>query len=100
MSYIRKAFVALAVVCAASALPIKREVPQGTQDASRIFIVSVPWLTHKCQTEHSHQKFLTSVQTNLQLNNPDEISDSVFGLLGAAAAIKGAGKITVTTFLK
>lgn len=29
MSYFKKAFVTLVVVCVASALPIKREVPQG-----------------------------------------------------------------------
>ncbi|KZO91708.1 hypothetical protein CALVIDRAFT_541606 [Calocera viscosa TUFC12733] len=56
----------------AHALPLRREVPQ----------------------EHSHQPFLTSVQTSLQLNNPDGITDSVFGLLGDAAAAAGAGKIT------
>jgi len=58
--------------------PIRREVPQ----------------------EHSHQQFLTSVQTSLVLNNPDNIQDSVFGLLGNAAAIKGAGKITDATCLQ
>ncbi|KAJ6451891.1 hypothetical protein C8R45DRAFT_1041413 [Mycena sanguinolenta] len=54
------------------ALPIRREVPQ----------------------EHSHQQFLTSVQTSLAKNNPDGIVDSVFGLLGAAAAAAGLGKLT------
>ncbi|KAJ6508880.1 hypothetical protein C8R45DRAFT_816014 [Mycena sanguinolenta] len=54
------------------ALPIRREVPQ----------------------EHSHQQFLTSVQTSLVKNNPDGIVDSVFGLLGNAAGAAGLGKIT------
>ncbi|KAI5851729.1 hypothetical protein DFP73DRAFT_491173, partial [Morchella snyderi] len=44
--------------------------------------------------EHSHEKFLTLTGTALNLDNPDEIADPVFGLLGNAAAIKGAGKIT------
>ncbi|KAF9454727.1 hypothetical protein P691DRAFT_192290 [Macrolepiota fuliginosa MF-IS2] len=53
-------------------LPIRREVPQ----------------------EHSHEKFLTAVRTNLNLNNPDQIVDPVFALLGNAAATQGLGKIT------
>ncbi|KAJ7670282.1 hypothetical protein B0H17DRAFT_948942 [Mycena rosella] len=60
------------------ALPIRREVPQ----------------------EHSHQQFLTSVQTSLIKNNPDGIVDSVFGLLGNAAAAAGLGKITDATCLQ
>jgi len=59
-------------------LPIRREVPQ----------------------EHSHESILTSVTTSLNLNNPNEIEDSVFALLGNAAAIKGAGKITDATCLQ
>ncbi|KZT42639.1 hypothetical protein SISSUDRAFT_1069316 [Sistotremastrum suecicum HHB10207 ss-3] len=59
--------VAFSFVCLfvhALALPIiKREVPQ----------------------EHSHEQFLTTVRTSLNLNNPDEIQDPVFGLLGDAA---------------
>ncbi|KFY23539.1 hypothetical protein V493_05791 [Pseudogymnoascus sp. VKM F-4281 (FW-2241)] len=44
--------------------------------------------------EHSHNKFLESVRTSLNLDNPDEIQDPVFGLLGNAAAAEGQGKIT------
>ncbi|KAJ2935146.1 hypothetical protein H1R20_g1946, partial [Candolleomyces eurysporus] len=51
--------------------PVRREVPQ----------------------EHSHEKFLRSVQALLGLDNPDGIVDSVFGLLGNAAAATGAGNI-------
>jgi hypothetical protein len=40
--------------------------------------------------EHSHNKFLDVVRVSLTLNNPDKIQDPVFGLLGNAAAIKGA----------
>lgn len=43
--------------------------------------------------EQSHKKFLTSVQANLVLDNPDKIQDAVFGLLGNAAAAAGAGNI-------
>ena len=63
---------------------VKREVPQ----------------------EHSHEQFLTyttvngcqanirTVRTLLQANNPFQIVDPVFGLLGNAAAAGGAGKVT------
>jgi hypothetical protein len=44
--------------------------------------------------EHSHNRFLDGVRVNLNLNNPAAISDPVFGLLGDAAAAKGAGTIT------
>ncbi|KAF9016883.1 hypothetical protein BDZ89DRAFT_961548 [Hymenopellis radicata] len=53
------------------AAPIRREVPQ----------------------EHSHEQFLTSVRTSLNLNNPDAIVDPVFALLGNAAAAQGVGNI-------
>lgn len=65
---------ALALIGAVAARPatmVKREVPQ----------------------EHSHRNILNIVTTMLLLDNPDEIQDPVFGLLGAAAGIKGAGKI-------
>ncbi|KAI0689075.1 hypothetical protein BC835DRAFT_1283791 [Cytidiella melzeri] len=56
-----------------SGLPIaKREVPQ----------------------EHSHEPQLDAVRTLLQANNPQQIQDPVFGLLGNAAAAAGAGKVT------
>ena len=44
--------------------------------------------------ELSHFKFLTGANTFLKVDNPDEIVDAVFGLLGNAAASQGAGKIT------
>lgn len=49
--------------------------------------------------EHSHERFLTGVRTNLNLDNPDEIQDPVFGLLGNAAAAAGQGAITNTDCL-
>jgi len=57
-------FVALSALASAHPLSntklIRREVPQ----------------------EHSHEQFLTSVRKSLFINNPDGISDPVFGLLG------------------
>ena len=46
--------------------------------------------------EHSHEKFLKTVKEMLDLNNPDGIVDSVFGLLGNAAGSAGQGSITDT----
>lgn len=67
---------ALAGLAAARELPIygavvKREVPQ----------------------EHSHQAILDITNTNLKLNNPMQISDAVFALLGNAAAATGAPNV-------
>ncbi|KAI0030431.1 hypothetical protein K488DRAFT_54281 [Vararia minispora EC-137] len=50
--------------------------------------------------EHSHEQFLTTVRTSLNVNNPDQIQDPVFGLLGNAAASAGQGKITDTNCLQ
>ena len=49
--------------------------------------------------EHSHNTFLASVRTSLAANNPDNIQDPVFGLLGNAAAAAGQGSITDTDCL-
>ncbi|KAF9483505.1 hypothetical protein BDN70DRAFT_799731 [Pholiota conissans] len=71
----------LAIACSVSSTfsaPIRREVPQ----------------------EHSHEQFLTTVRASLNLNNPDGIQDPVFGLLGNAAAVAGAGKIADATCLQ
>jgi hypothetical protein len=43
--------------------------------------------------EHSHRNVNLVVTESLNLNNPDNIQDPIFGLLGAAAAIEGAGNI-------
>ena len=43
--------------------------------------------------EHSHRNIILTVNTLLQQNNPDNIPDAVFGLLGAAAAKNGARAI-------
>ncbi|KIJ53352.1 hypothetical protein M422DRAFT_43039 [Sphaerobolus stellatus SS14] len=62
----------ISAVVAAPVGQVRREVPQ----------------------EHSHNQFITLVKTSLDLNNPNEIVDPVFGLLGDAAAAEGLGKIT------
>jgi len=71
-------FFVACLVHASFALPVKREVPQ----------------------EHSHEQFLTSVRASLNLNNPANIEDVVFGLLGNAAASTGQGSITDTNCLQ
>ncbi|TFY55634.1 hypothetical protein EVJ58_g8125, partial [Rhodofomes roseus] len=65
-------YIALALVATVCALPFKREVPQ----------------------EHSHEIVLSSVRPLLALNNPQNIQDPVFALLGDAAAAQGAGSVT------
>ncbi|KAG8168059.1 hypothetical protein KVR01_003748 [Diaporthe batatas] len=66
---------ALTGLAAARGLPYsrmaKREVPQ----------------------EHAHENILRVVNTNLKLDNPLEIQDAVFSLLGNAAAAKGAPNV-------
>lgn len=52
--------------------------------------------TDRCQSEHSHESIVTSVRTSLNKNNPDNIVDPVFALLGNAAAAAGAGDVTVS----
>ena len=71
------ALIALAGVASAREIPVysrgmaKREVPQ----------------------EHSHEAILRATNTALKLNNPLEIQDAVFALLGNAAAAKGAPNV-------
>jgi hypothetical protein len=71
----KNSIIALALIGAVAARPTaimkKREVPQ----------------------EHSHENILQAVNDLLVLDNPDDIQDAVFGLLGAAAAADGAGNI-------
>ncbi|KAF2640330.1 hypothetical protein P280DRAFT_33631 [Massarina eburnea CBS 473.64] len=43
--------------------------------------------------EHAHRNVNLEVSKSLNLDNPDKIQDPIFGLLGAAAGIKGAGNI-------
>ncbi|KAF8644535.1 hypothetical protein AX16_008411 [Volvariella volvacea WC 439] len=44
--------------------------------------------------QHSHERFLTAVRNSLNLDNPDQILDPVFALLGNAAASQGLGRIS------
>ncbi|KAI1876852.1 uncharacterized protein JN550_000924 [Neoarthrinium moseri] len=44
--------------------------------------------------EHSHEPILVAVNTALKLDNPKNIQDAVFSLLGNAAAAEGAGDVT------
>ncbi|KAI5829242.1 hypothetical protein K523DRAFT_41861 [Schizophyllum commune Tattone D] len=59
-------------LCLVRAAPIPREVPQ----------------------EHSHEKYLTLVRASLALDNPQNLGDPVFALLGNAAAQQGLGDST------
>jgi hypothetical protein len=43
--------------------------------------------------EHSHRNIILAVDNLIQQNNPDNVGSAIFGLLGAAAAKKGAGNI-------
>ncbi|KAI4252168.1 MAG: hypothetical protein LQ352_004429 [Teloschistes flavicans] len=56
-------------------------------------------LEREVPQEHSHNTFLESVTKSLRINNPDNIGDAVFGLLGNAAAAAGQGSITNTDCL-
>lgn len=87
-----KSFIACTLlVAAASALPTKRSVASLTTHTHS---------TREVPQEHSHEQFLVAVKTLLDLNNPDEIQDSVFGLLGNAAGSLGQGKIADTDCLQ
>lgn len=44
--------------------------------------------------EHSHEAILQATQAMLELNNPLQIENAVFGLLGDAGAKGGAGNVT------
>lgn len=58
-------------VLALTALSVARPVPGKGKIEPR----EVP-------QEHSHEQFLTSVRDSLRIDNPDNIGDPVFGLLG------------------
>ncbi|KAI0482221.1 hypothetical protein GGR56DRAFT_663233 [Xylariaceae sp. FL0804] len=81
-------FALMALLGAASARPdavsqmsrTKREVPRECTRRSK-------------GQEHSHEKFVSGVKTALDLNNPQNIQDSVFALLGNEAAAEGAGDV-------
>jgi hypothetical protein len=80
----------LASLGLASAIPVTRS---GYRPARMLRGREVP-------QEHSHEQFLTTVRASLNLNNPANIEDPVFGLLGDAAAAGGQGSITNTDCLQ
>lgn len=61
--------------------------------ASSALAAPVPRWKREVPQEHSHEAILRLVTASLVLDNPDNIQDSVFGLLGAKAAATGAGNI-------
>ena len=71
-----------------------------TLASARPFSPGRPLRTREVPQEHSHNKYLASVRTSLAQNNPDNIQDPVFGLLGNAAAAAGAGSIADTECLQ
>ena len=71
-------FVALSTLVAARPMPkeailLRREVPQ----------------------EHSHEQFITTVRTSLNLNNPTGFGDPVFGLLGNGVRVRSVSRFLV-----
>lgn len=71
-------------------------------EAAPVFKAHVPVpsvYVREVPQEHSHNVFLDSVRTSLAANNPDNIQDPVFGLLGNAAGAAGQGSITDTDCL-
>ncbi|KAF5369281.1 hypothetical protein D9758_002525 [Tetrapyrgos nigripes] len=54
----------------------------------------VRFIRREVPQEHSHEPFLTSVRASLNTNNPKNLGDPVFALLGNAAAAQGLGDTT------
>lgn len=80
---------------AATASPVFRSpiVPKHVARSKTIHKRQVP-------QEHSHDFVLNITKEFLELDNPKEIADPVFGLLGDAAAEEGAGQVTNLACLK
>ncbi|SPJ75939.1 related to cell wall mannoprotein [Fusarium torulosum] len=80
----------------ATATPVYRSVSNSKRVVRRSSHL------HKRQVpqEHSHDFVLTITKEMLNLDNPKEIADPVFGLLGDAAAADGAGSVTNLACLK
>jgi hypothetical protein len=71
--------------------------PMPVPEPKNVWAISIPRAMlrgREVPQEHSHDRFLDGVRVNLNLNNPNDIGDPVFGLLGSTAAAGGAGKIT------
>ncbi|ESK94955.1 hypothetical protein Moror_13960 [Moniliophthora roreri MCA 2997] len=58
-----------------------------------VFSAPLSKLRREVPQEHSHEGFVRAVSKNVLLNNPDNLGDAVFGLLGNAAAEKGQGDL-------
>lgn len=61
--------------------------------AARDVTIYNPMVKREVPQEHSHQAILDITNTNLKLDNPLDIQDAVFALLGNAAAAKGAPNV-------
>lgn len=57
-----------------------------------LFLASL--VASEAPQEHSHEAILQATQTMLELNNPLQIENAVFGLLGDAGAKSGGGTVT------
>lgn len=77
-----------ALVASASARPGLHSSP-----FSRLHARDMKVSKREVPQEQSHKPILDKAQEMLLLDNPDEIVDVVFGLLGNAAAAEGIGAI-------
>lgn len=77
-----------------TALMVLLGVASARPDASRRFAPRSRVMRREVPQEHSHENVLTVVNEFLKKDNPDNISDAVFGLLGNKAAAEGAGDVT------
>ncbi|KAM7219033.1 hypothetical protein V8F06_005625 [Rhypophila decipiens] len=65
----------------------------GMASAREISLAARKMAKREVPQEHSHEQILVDTNTLLQLDNPLEIQDSVFALLGNAAAAEGAPNV-------
>jgi hypothetical protein len=65
----------------------------GLASAREIALYSRKTSKREVPQEHSHEATLRAANTALQLDNPLNIQDSVFALLGNAAAAEGAPEV-------
>ncbi|KIX95548.1 uncharacterized protein Z520_08668 [Fonsecaea multimorphosa CBS 102226] len=79
-------------------LHIRRNHNSGIEKRSAVWNAKLG--RREVPQEHSHEKFLTTVDQFLNMDNPDGIVDAVFGLLGNAAAAGGQGDISNTDCLQ
>ncbi|KAM7198424.1 hypothetical protein V8F20_006185 [Naviculisporaceae sp. PSN 640] len=65
----------------------------GVASAREIPLAARKMAKREVPQEHSHEQILVDTNTLLQLDNPLEIQDAVFSLLGNAAAAEGAPNV-------